>query len=43
MTIISALDDPLAILVTYNLADVVVPDHDRTDRRTAGVRAVVRP
>src|SRR3569832_1112708 len=43
MTVVSALDNPLAILLADNLADVVAPDHDRTDRRTAGVGAIMRP
>src|ERR1700744_4245121 len=43
MAVVAALDDPLAVLATDDLADVMAPDHDRTDRRTTGVAAVVRP
>lgn len=43
MTVVSALDDPLAVLLTDNLPDVMAPDDNRAHGRTAGVAAVVRP
>src|SRR5579871_3519862 len=43
MPVIAALDDPLAILLADNFSDVMTPDHDCTDRRTAGIGAVMRP
>ena len=43
MTVVPALDDPLTVLLTDNLADVVTPDDNRAHRGTAGVAAVVRP
>lgn len=43
MTVIAALHDPFAVFVTDDLADMVTPNHDGTDRRTARVRSVVSP
>jgi len=43
MAVIAALHDPLAVLVADNLADMVPPDDDGTDRRSASVAAVVSP
>src|ERR1700733_7555593 len=43
MTVVSTLDDPLAVLLTDNLSDVMTPDHNRAHRGTAGVAAIVRP
>ena len=43
MTVVSALDDPLAVLLTDDLPDVMAPDDNRADRRTAGIAAVMRP
>jgi hypothetical protein len=43
MAIIAALHNPLTVLVTDNLADMVTPNHDGTDRRTASVISVVSP
>src|ERR1700729_2719788 len=43
MTVVSTLDDPLAVLLTDNLPDVMAPDHNRAHGRTAGVAAIVRP
>src|ERR1700722_5878048 len=43
MTVVSALDDPLSVLLTDNLPDVMAPDNNRAHRGTAGVAAIVRP
>lgn len=43
MTIISAFNDPLAVLVTNDLADMVPPDHYGTDPRASSVGTVLRP
>jgi len=43
MTIVAALYDPLAILLTDNLADVVTPHHDSPDWWTACAYAIVSP
>jgi hypothetical protein len=43
MTVIAALDDPLPVLLAYDLPDVVRPDHDGADRRATGVGTVMRP
>lgn len=43
MAVIAALHDPLTVFVTDNLADMVTPNHDGTDRRTASVISVVSP
>ncbi len=43
MTVIAALHDPLAVFLADNLADVVAPDHDSADARTAGISAVMGP
>jgi len=43
MTVVSALDDPLAVLLTDNLPDVMTPDDDRADGGTTGIAAVMRP
>lgn len=43
MAVIAALHDPLTVFVTDNLADMVTPNHDGADRRTASVISVVRP
>src|SRR5579863_2466418 len=43
MTVVSAFDDPLAVLLTDNLADVVAPDDNRAYRGPASVAAIVRP
>ena len=37
MTVVAALHDPLAVLLTNDLADVVTPDDDSTDGWTTGV------
>jgi hypothetical protein len=37
MSIIAALDDPLAVLVAHDLSYVVTPDDDSTDCRTTRV------
>jgi hypothetical protein len=37
MTVIAALHDPLAILVADDLADVVTPDDNGPDRRSARI------
>jgi hypothetical protein len=37
MTIIAALNDPLTILLADDLADMVPPHDDRTNRWTASV------
>jgi hypothetical protein len=43
MAVIAALHDPFAVFVTDDLADMVTPYHDGTDRRTARVRSVASP
>jgi hypothetical protein len=43
MTVVSALDDPLAVFLTDDLPDVMAPDDNRADRRTTGVAAVMSP
>src|SRR5690349_13443108 len=43
VTVITALHDPLTVLVTHDLADMVGPDNDRADPRTASVRAIASP
>ncbi len=43
MTVVSTLDDPLPVLLTDDLSDVVTPDDNRADRGTTGVAAVMRP
>jgi hypothetical protein len=43
MTIIPALNDPLSVLVTDDLSNVMAPDHDRADRRAACVGAIMCP
>jgi hypothetical protein len=43
MPVIAALHDPLAILVADDLADVVPPDDDRTDRRSTGIGPIMGP
>ena len=43
MAIIAALHDPLAVLLTDDLADVVTPHDDGTHRRAARVAAIVSP
>ena len=43
MAVIAALHDPFAVFVTDDLADMVTPNHDGTDRRTARVRSVMSP
>jgi len=37
MTVVAALHDPLAVLLTNDLTDVVTPDDDRANGRSAGV------
>jgi hypothetical protein len=37
MTVIAALHDPLTILMTDDLANVVTPDNDRTNGWAAGI------
>ena len=43
VTIIAALHDPLTIFLANDLADMVTPDDDCTDRGSASVRSVMRP
>jgi hypothetical protein len=38
MAIVSTLDDPLAVLATDDLADVMAPDHDRADGQAPALR-----
>jgi len=37
VAVIAALHDPLTVLVADDLADVVTPDNDRADRRSASI------
>jgi hypothetical protein len=43
VAIIAALHDPMTVLAADDFADMVAPDHDRADRRTARVMPVMRP
>jgi len=43
VTVIAALDDPVAILVTDDFHDMVRPHDDGSDRRAAGIGTVVGP
>jgi hypothetical protein len=43
MAVIAALHDPLTVFVTDYPADMVTPNHDGTDGRTARVVPVMRP
>src|SRR5882757_8554105 len=43
MAVIAALHDPLTVLVRDDLADVVTPDDDGADGRSACIRSIVRP
>lgn len=43
MAVIAALHDPLTVFATDNLADMVTPNHNGTDRRTPRVGSVVSP
>lgn len=43
MSIVAALYDPLAVLLTHDLANVVTPNDDRADRRAARIGSVSRP
>ena len=43
MAVIAALHDPLTVFLTDYLADMVTPNHDGTDGRTARVVAVMSP
>jgi hypothetical protein len=37
MTVITALHDPLTVLLAHNLTDVVTPDHDRANGWATGI------
>jgi hypothetical protein len=37
MTVVAALHDPLTVLLTNDLADVVTPDDDCANGRSTGV------
>jgi hypothetical protein len=37
MTVVAALHDPLTVLLTNDLADVVTPDDDSANGRATGV------
>jgi hypothetical protein len=37
MAVIAALDNPLAVVLTNDLADMMGPDDNRADRGTAGI------
>ena len=41
--VVAALHDPLAIFLADNFSDVVAPDDNGADRRTAGVGSIMRP
>lgn len=41
--VVAALHDPLAVLLAYDLANVVAPNNDRADGRAAGIAAVPGP
>jgi hypothetical protein len=43
VTIIAALNNPLAVLLADDLTNVMTPDDDRTHMRAAGIRSVMRP
>jgi hypothetical protein len=43
VTVIAALHNPLTVLMTHDLADVVRPDNNRSDPRTACIRAIAGP
>jgi hypothetical protein len=43
MAIVAALNDPLAVFLADNFSDVMPPDNDGADRRSAGVRAIAGP
>lgn len=43
MTIVAALDNPLAVLMADDLSDVVRPNHDSAHRRATGAGTVMCP